>query len=259
MLHWKHTKGPCTHGVFFPPGKRWRSAQQCWDEELVRWEKKCCAWVLLPWQQYLNKGRCLIHTAALLLLSAFCLKSYFYWVSVKGSFPSYLVRMISLIIIWTRYHGCREQTRSKGDVGAWHEQTQTNKQAFLSLLWKFLSNISYSCGTRRQPTPASPPSLSPDQSTTLWLDETTQQSTTHWKAHRDITSAFFESWEVLNFKALRAAAQKRQSTLIKHAGHCAFSLCNCLLTLSSLRTTEKRCRHSAKNALWTLTLRLIRD
>ncbi len=90
---------------------------------------------LSPRQQYLDKGHCIIDAALLLLLSVLVLKSFIYseWASNRGSSPSYVDWMMSLIMTGTFYHGCSEQT-------------QTHKLAFLSLLWQFLLDMSYSSG-----------------------------------------------------------------------------------------------------------------
>ncbi len=64
-------------------------------------------------------------------------------------------------------------------------------------------------GTPRWPTQASPPS-----SSLLFVETAIQQNDLLLveKSASDITSAFLKSWEILNFEALRAAAQKRWST-----------------------------------------------
>ncbi len=86
----------------------------------------------ISWQGPLSNPHCCVAFTVCFLFKIFFL--YYEWTFSGGSFPSYLVWMMSLIIIWTRYHDCSEQTRITEDVGAWHEQTQTHKQAFLSLL-----------------------------------------------------------------------------------------------------------------------------
>ncbi len=108
---------------------------------------KKCLCVLSPqktsWQRLQYDWHCSIAFTVCLQFEIFF---NYEWVSNALSFPSYLLWMMSLIMIWTCYHSCRELTRITEDVGAWHEQTQTYKQAFLSLSWLFSSDISYSSG-----------------------------------------------------------------------------------------------------------------
>ncbi len=118
-------KGSVSTWRFFRAEKHWWSAWQCLEEALVLSEKKRCVCVLCvlcvlsPWKQYLYKGR-RMNRHCFVAFTVFCLKSFFHyeWASNGGSFPSYLIWMMSLIMILTHYHGCSEQTQIMEDMGA---------------------------------------------------------------------------------------------------------------------------------------------
>ncbi len=92
-------------------------------------------------------------TTPLLSLSVFCLTSFCFvlfcffvlWMSIKWRILSLRPRMDDEL---NNNNGptimAVANRQIEEDVGAWHEQTQTRKRAFLSLLWWFLSDISYS-------------------------------------------------------------------------------------------------------------------
>ncbi len=131
-LHWIWTcLRVSVHMLFFSDRKLLaeHSAVPGWSTGALR-EKECCTCVLSPRQQYLDKGRCMINTAPCFYYLFSVWNPFFVflnheWASNGGSFPSYLVWMMSLIMIRTRFHSCSEQTWITEDVDAWHEHTQT--------------------------------------------------------------------------------------------------------------------------------------
>ncbi len=94
----------------------------------------------------LTEGHCITDTCFKCLFRPTVWNPVFYYelASNGGSFPHTLCGWWAPYWWWSRYHGCSEQTRITEDVSVWHEQTQTHKRAFLSVLGQFLLNMSYS-------------------------------------------------------------------------------------------------------------------
>ncbi len=125
--------------------KCWRSTWWCWDEALCG-ERKNAVWVLSPWQQYLDKGHCMMDTA--LLLSVCFLFEILKQTQITES-------------------GCMTWT------------TQTHKWPSSLSYGSFCRTCRTAACTRRRPTPASPAALSSDQSTTC-----SSKGPTQWSAAR---------------------------------------------------------------------------
>ncbi len=88
--------------------------------------------------------------------------------------------MLSLILCW--YDELNNDNRPAimapvNRLGGCGLMTQTNTNRLSSLCDSFCQTYLTAAGTRRWPTPASPPSSSPDQSTTGLNNDATQQST----------------------------------------------------------------------------------
>ncbi len=101
--------------------------------------------------------------------------------------------------IWTAYHGCSEQTQNMEDVGAMNNTNRPSSLCYGS----FCRTHRTAAGTRRRPTPASPPSLSPDRSTTLKQQNNDLLLTK--KSTGDVTGALLKSWEIFNFEVLKCS------------------------------------------------------
>ncbi len=107
--------GQCPHGIFFLAEWRWRSVQQCWDEALVCCEKKSCMCILSPWQQYRDRAAVWMT----LLCCFYCLFSVWNLLFTMSEHQtedpsSHTLWMLSLITIWTSYHGCSKTDKDHG-------------------------------------------------------------------------------------------------------------------------------------------------
>ncbi len=91
-------------------------------------EKKRCTCVLLPWQQYLDKGRCMTDIAPSFLLSVFCLKSFF-------TESEHQTRILFLI-------PCINELNNEMDPLSWLQRTDTDHGGCGCMTWTNTNRIS---------------------------------------------------------------------------------------------------------------------
>ncbi len=146
----------------------WRSVGRCFSE---RKHCTCVSMTKTSWQA----------VRLTLLRFIYCLFSVWnlcFTLNIQRiSFPSHFVRMISLTMIWTRYHDSSQQTAKR----KWVHDTNRQTGFPLSVTIAFVGRIVQLRYTQTANTSfSSVMRTSPDWSTTHWNNDTTHPPTARW-------------------------------------------------------------------------------